>query len=159
MSTNKRDKEFEILAFELGFDFSAGFLTGGNYSPAMNENNLLFISGQIPKIGNEIEFQGRIGETLSLEQAQLAAKICIMRLLGIAKIHFGSLGRINKILKMNVYLQSSAEFSLHSEVADSASNILHKIFEEQGQHARTSVGVFSLPKNAALEIDLTLSTN
>lgn len=159
MTVNKRDKAFELLQFELGFNFSDGFQVGGNYSSIVQDSNIIYISGQIPRIGTTIEYPGVVGDNITLEEAQLAAKICIMRALGIARAHLGTLGRVNKLLKMNVFIKASQEFGQHSQVSDGASEILHKIFADQSQHARTSVGVISLPKNAAVEIDLTLSSS
>jgi len=66
----------------------------------------------------------------------------------------GDLGRVRKILRMTVYVQSAADFTQQSEVADAASDILYAVFAPDGGHSRTSVGVYQLPKNAAVEIDM-----
>jgi len=65
----------------------------------------------------------------------------------------GNLGRIRKVLRINVYVQSAADFTQQSEVADGASEVLYSVFGEAGVHTRTSVGEFQLPKNASVEVD------
>ncbi len=77
-----------------------------------------------------------------------------MRALAILRQSLGTLDRIKKILRITVYVQSAQDFTQQSEVADGASEILYAIFASAGVHTRTSVGVFQLPKNASVEIDM-----
>lgn len=157
MDKHKRDKKFETLIYELGLNFSDGYHAGGKYLAVKQDNYLIYISGQIPKIGNQLEFQGTVCDDVTIEQAKMAAKICILRAIGVTKEHIGSLNRVHQILRMNVYIQATKDFEQHSEIADAASEILEEIFGENGAHTRTSVGVLSLPKNSPIELDLTLS--
>jgi enamine deaminase RidA (YjgF/YER057c/UK114 family) len=69
----------------------------------------------------------------------------------------GSLNRIERMLRLGVFVHSSADFTRQSEVADAASDLLHEVFGSCGGHARTAVGVCQLPKNAAVEIELTVA--
>ena len=68
--------------------------------------------------------------------------------------HLGSLDRVARILRLNVYVQSAADFTRQSEVANGASALLYQLLGEAGVHVRTSVGVYQLPKNAAVELDM-----
>jgi enamine deaminase RidA (YjgF/YER057c/UK114 family) len=91
---------------------------------------------------------------VSFDDARRAAQVCILRALAAVRQTAGSLDRVAKLLRMTVYVQSADDFERHSEVADAASDILYALFGEIGRHTRTSVGVYKLPKNAAVEIDL-----
>ena len=97
---------------------------------------------------------GRVGEDVSLADAQTAAKISALRCLKLLSESLGSLDAVKGIARINVFVQSAADFTQQSEVANGASAILHEVLGDAGKHTRTSVGVYQLPKNAAVEIDL-----
>ena len=97
---------------------------------------------------------GRVGEDVPLERAQLAAKISAMRALALLRQALGSLDRVERILRITVFVQCAQTFTQQSEVADGASEILFRVLGDAGVHSRTSVGVCQLPKNAPVEIDL-----
>jgi enamine deaminase RidA (YjgF/YER057c/UK114 family) len=145
------------LAEKHGMDLLAPLMIGGNYVPAIEHNGVVFVSGQVPRVGTTITAIGRVGESISLQQAQAAAEVCALRVLAILEQQFG-LQRIDKVLKLNVFTQSAADFTQQSEVADAASNLLATVLgSRSGPHARTSVGVYQLPKNAAVELDATVA--
>lgn len=150
---NQRDQKFKSLAAELGYSFDGEIKIGGNYVPLLQHGDQVFISGQIPRVGNEVVVTGRVGEVVDLVTAQLAAKICVMRALALLQQSLGSLDKVSKVLRISVFVQSAHDFTQQSEVSDGASEILYAVFGEAGRHARTSVGVYQLPKNAAVEID------
>jgi enamine deaminase RidA (YjgF/YER057c/UK114 family) len=147
-----REERFEKIAQKMGYSFDGEMKVGGNYSPLVQHHDTIYISGQIPRVGNEIVIQGALGGEVTLEQGQLAAKICVMRAVALLKKHLGSLDKVKKVFQISVYVQSMASFTQQSEVSDGASEVLHEIFGEAGIHSRTSVGVFQLPKNAPVEI-------
>jgi enamine deaminase RidA (YjgF/YER057c/UK114 family) len=156
-STNEmqnRQTKFNDIATALGYSFEGEIKIGGNYVSTARHDNQIFISGQIPRVGSTVMVTGRVGEVVTLEQAQLAAKICAMRALALLAQALGSLEKIEKILRVTVYTQSAMDFTQQSEVADAASEIFHEVLGEAGKHTRTSVGVYQLPKNAAVELDL-----
>jgi enamine deaminase RidA (YjgF/YER057c/UK114 family) len=145
------------LAEKHGMDLLAPLVIGGNYVPAIEHNGVVFVSGQVPRVGTTVIALGRVGESISLQQAQAAAEVCALRVLAILEQQFG-LQRIDKVLKLNVFTQSAADFTQQSEVADAASNLLATVLgSRSGPHARTSVGVYQLPKNAAVELDATVA--
>ena len=149
-----RNPKFTQIAQQLGYDFDGQILIGGHYVSLIEHQGVIEISGQIPRVGSTVMVTGRVGETVSLLDAQTAAKICVMRALALLHNHLGDLARIDKILILNVFVQSAHDFTQHSEVADGASDVLYEIFGEAGVHTRTSVGVYQLPKNASVELDL-----
>ncbi|MBX9902134.1 MAG: RidA family protein [Burkholderiaceae bacterium] len=152
-----RNEAFNLAASALGLDPNADLRIGGNYTSLLQEDHLIYISGQIPRIGDVVMVTGRVGEEVSVAEAQRAAEICVMRALTLSLQHLGDLDKLKRVLRMNVYVQSANGFTQQSEVADGASNLLRKILGEAGVHTRTSVGVFQLPKNAAVEIDMVIA--
>ncbi len=151
------DTRFEQAAQALGFSFDGPIQIGGNYVPVVQNGNTLYVSGQIPRVGDRVVITGRAGDEVDLSQAQLAAKICAMRALALLQRTLGGLDKVQAVLKINVYVQSSQGFTQQSEVADGASEILYAVLGPVGAHARTSVGVYQLPKNATVELDLIAS--
>lgn len=145
------------LADKHGLDLLTPLVIGGNYVPATEHNGVVYVSGQVPRVGTTVTAVGRVGEAVSLQQAQAAAEVCALRVLAILEQQFG-LERIAKVLRLNVFTQSAADFTQQSEVADAASNLLAAVLgNDSGPHARTSVGVYQLPKNAAVELDATVA--
>ena len=154
-----REENFYQIAKELGYSFDGEIQVGGNYAPLVQHQSTIYISGQIPRVGSEVVIQGALGADVPLEAGQMAAKICVMRAVALLLKHLGSLDRVQKILQISAYIQSSVGFTQHSEVSDGASEVLYSIFGEAGVHSRTSVGVFQLPKNATVEIDFVVAVD
>lgn len=148
------DQRFNLIAEQLGYSFDGEIKIGGNYVPVVRHNDELYVSGQIPRVGDTVVVTGRAGADTSLAQAQLAAKICAMRALALLQRSVGSLEGIKRLLRMNLYVQCAQDFTLQSEVADGASEVLFFVLGEVGAHTRSSIGVYQLPKNATVELDL-----
>jgi len=153
------DSRFAEAAAALGYSFDGDIRIGGNYVSLVRDGNVMYVSGQVPRVGSTVVVTGRVGEQVTLAQAQLAAKVCVMRTLVLLQRELGTLGNVRQVLRMTVYTQSAADFTQQSEVADCASELLHFVLGESGKHTRTSVGVYQLPKNASVEIDLVASVN
>ncbi len=149
-----RDERFGSQAVALGYNFDGEIKIGGNYLPLLKDGNHICISGQIPRVGDTVVVIGPAGTEVGLEQAQIAAKVCVMRCLALLKNSLGSLEKVVAIPRISVYVQSAQGFTQQSEVADGASEILFSVLGPVGAHTRTSVGVFQLPKNATVEVDL-----
>lgn len=149
-----RDAEFTKAAAALGYSFDGEIKVGGNYVPMTRDGNYIYVSGQIPRVQDKVMITGRAGETASLADAQLAAKICALRALVVLQRSLGSLDHVAKLLKVTVYTQAADDFTQLSEVADAATALLVSILGPDGLHARTSVGVRQLPRNATVELDL-----
>lgn len=147
------DQRFQEQAAALGYSFDGPIKKGGHYAPIVRDGSLLYVSGQIPRVGDEVVVVGAVGADVSLERAQLAAKIDAMRALALVDREVGGLDRIIAVPRMMVFIRSAPSFTQQSEVADAASDLLAAILGPIGVHARTSVGVLQLPKGAAVEID------
>ncbi|EJN39649.1 putative translation initiation inhibitor, yjgF family [Pseudomonas sp. GM84] len=154
MQESDREKKFVQLAAEFELDLSEPPASGGLYAPAVIEDHVAYLSGQIPKIGDIVLFTGKVGDDLTLEQAKRASAICALRAVSVLKHTMGSLDAVRKVLRMNVYVQAGEGFAEHTQVADGASKIFHEIFGNAAGHARTAVGVPGLPRNAAVEVDI-----
>ena len=153
-----RDTLLQQAATTLGYNFDGEIKIGGNYVPVVRHGKDVYISGQIPRVDDTIVVTGRAGADVTLHEAQLAARICAMRALALLQRSLGSLDQIERILRITVYVQCTQDFTQQSEVADAASDLLYSILGEAGAHTRTSVGVFQLPKNATVEVDLIAAT-
>lgn len=153
MST-ARDALFKKLAAELGIDHTEEVKAVPRYEVAIEHDGELYISGQIPRVRGAVAVTGSVGADVSLEEGRHAARLCVLRALAVIRQTVGTLDRVKKILRMTVYVKSAPHFVEQSEVADAASDILYTVFQPSGGHTRTSVGVFQLPKNAAVEIDM-----
>ncbi len=153
MAPTRLDK-FNQLASQMGYSFDGEIRIGGNYVSTVEHRGEIYVSGQIPRVGDTIVALGRAGADATLAQAQLGARVGAMRALALLKQALGSLDRVGKILRITVYVQSAPDFTRQSEVADAASEVLYTVLGDAGKHTRTSIGVYQLPKNATTEVDL-----
>ena len=149
-----KDQAFDAAARDMGFSFAGDIKLGGNYVPLKKDGATIYISGQIPRVQDTVMVMGRVGATVDLDQACLAAQICVMRALALLQRECGSLDAVQAVLQITVYVQCAQDFTQQSEVADAASNLLVQILGAAGTHARTSVSVYQLPKNASVELDM-----
>jgi enamine deaminase RidA (YjgF/YER057c/UK114 family) len=101
-------------------------------------------------------FIGRIGKELNVEQGYAAARQTMLDLLSVAKAELGTLDRVERIVKVNGYVNSTPDFNRQPEVINGASDLLEQVFGEPGKHARTSIGVNVLPGNIPVEIEMVL---
>lgn len=150
-----RDDRFHAALKRMGRQLEPSLIAGGNYVPAVRHGDTLYVAGQIPKDARGLLVAGRVGETVTLDHAREAAALCVLRALAAVREVMGSLDAVKAVLRLNVLLQTTPDFALHSEVADGASNLLVEVLGDAGQHPRTSCGVLTLPKNVPVELDLT----
>lgn len=127
------------------------------YVPVVIHNGIAFISGQLPKEDGEVRITGKVGKDVTMDEAQRAAEICILQGLSCLKQEIGSLDNVEKIIKINGYVSSAQDFNQQPKVLDAASQLLIKIFGEKGRHARAAVGVYELPRNTPVEIEMTVA--
>jgi len=124
------------------------------YIPAIKTGDYVYTSGQVPFLNGELKYAGKVGDDLTLEQGQKAAELCVLNALSAVKGVINDLEKIEKIVKLTVFVNSAAEFTDQPKVANGASELLGKIFGESGKHARSAVGISELPVNAAVEIEM-----
>jgi enamine deaminase RidA (YjgF/YER057c/UK114 family) len=148
------DERFIALAKELDYDIYGENTAGGHYAPLVRHHDELYLSGLVPRMSGRIQYPGRVGLELSLTDAQAAASISAMRGLALIVDAIGSLDKIKSLIRINVYVKSTADFVDLSEVANGASDVFSHVLGDAGKHTRTTVGVYQLPKNAAVEVDM-----
>ncbi|QOZ32794.1 RidA family protein [Bradyrhizobium sp. CCBAU 53421] len=124
------------------------------YAPVSIDGGIAFVSGQLPRDGDRITVTGPVGREASLEAARDGARLALLRGLAALQHEIGSLDHVRRILKLSVYVQSAPDFAEQSAVADAASELLYRLFDDADSHARTAVGVAQLPKNASVELEL-----
>lgn len=125
----------------------------GIYQPFVVSGNLAFLSGQIPKDVDGKVVTGKVGKELSLEQGKAAARSAALNALSIMK-HLIGFEKIRRIIKMTGFVNVAPDFYEIPAVVNGASELLAEVFGEAGSHARSAVGMASLPMNAAVEIEL-----
>ncbi len=142
---------------ELGIVLPEAAPAVGSYIPVSTAGNMAFVSGQIPVADGKVQYTGKVPEEISVEESKQAARLCIINALSQLKKEFGSLERINKIVKLEVFVNSSPKFTDQAIIANGASDLLVEILGEQGKHARVAVGAPELPLNSAVEISVIAS--
>ncbi|MFO6421645.1 RidA family protein [Hylemonella sp. W303a] len=151
------DDAYLELASAHSFPVHEAIQIGGKYVPVLRDGTLLYVSGQIPRIGDQVHFVGAVGSgphaAIDLAGARRAATVSTLRALALAKAALGSLAAVRSVPRISVFVRSAPDFTQQSEVADGASEALYAVFGPRGVHTRTSVGVLQLPKGAAVEID------
>jgi enamine deaminase RidA (YjgF/YER057c/UK114 family) len=122
------------------------------YVPAVLVGNLLHISGQLPFDNGQL-MTGRLGEDRDVTFGYAAARACGIMLLAQIGKALGGLDRVERIVKLGVFVSSAASFTDQPKVANGASELMEQVFGESGRHARSAVGVPVLPLGAAVEVD------
>jgi enamine deaminase RidA (YjgF/YER057c/UK114 family) len=138
---------------ELGITLPQAAAPVASYVPAVLTGNLLHISGQVSFAEDGSRITGRLGQDMSLEDGQAAARRCGLMLLAQIKAAVGSLDRVSRVVKLGVFVNSSADFTDQPKVANGASDLMVDVFGEAGRHARAAVGVPALPLGVAVEVD------
>lgn len=127
----------------------------GLYQPFVVSGKLAFLSGQVSKDSDGKILTGKVGKELSLEEGQKAARLAALNALSIMK-HLIGLEKIRRVVKMTGFVQAAPDFCEIPSVVNGASELLLEVMGDQGAHARSAVGMASLPLNAAVEIELIL---
>jgi enamine deaminase RidA (YjgF/YER057c/UK114 family) len=123
------------------------------YVPVVVHGGLAYVSGQVPWAGGEIMSPGKVDREVSIEQAQEAARACVLQALAWLDQTLSGLDEVERAVRMTAYVASSPGFGEQPAVADAASEVLLKIFGHAGQHTRAAIGVAELPRNAPVEIE------
>jgi enamine deaminase RidA (YjgF/YER057c/UK114 family) len=148
------DERFIALAKEFDYDIYGENSVGGHYAPLIRHHDELHVSGMVPRVNGKIQYPGRVGLDLDMADAHAAASLCAMRGLALIVDAIGSLDKIKSLIRVSVYVKSTADFVDLSEVANGASDVFSHVLGDAGKHTRTTVGVYQLPKNAAVEVDM-----
>ncbi|RCL03743.1 MAG: Endoribonuclease [Candidatus Tokpelaia sp. JSC161] len=127
-----------------------------NYIPLIQRGNQIFISGQLPFKNGNLIATGKAGKHVNTIKAQEAAESCALNILAQAHAQIKDLNRIQKVIKINVFIAAIPDFTNLTHIANAASNIFIKILGKSGTHARSTLGVSVLPMNATVEVDAIL---
>ena len=141
---------------ELGYSLPEQATPGGNYVPTVliSQANLIYTSGTISKAADGSLLTGKLGKDLEIEDGYAAAKQTGLNLLGSLKASIGDLDKVKRIVKLLCLVNSTDSFESHPLVANGCSDFLVEIFGDKGKHARSAIGVASLPNNVCVEIEM-----
>jgi enamine deaminase RidA (YjgF/YER057c/UK114 family) len=146
MSTNAR-------LTELGISLPEPAKAVANYVPFVRTGNLLHISGQLSNDASG-GVKGTVGQDVTLEQAQAAARLCGINLLAqISAAVDGDLDRVVRVVKLGGFVQAAGDFTAIPAVINGCSDLMVEVFGDAGRHARSAVGVYRLPLDFAVEVD------
>jgi len=139
---------------ELGLELPSVAAPAGAYVPAVITGNLVFTAGQIPLVDGVLMATGKVGNEISPEFAKEIAQRCALNALAAVKSVLGDLSRVKRVVKVVGFVASTPEFTGQPGVLNGASELLGKVFGDAGLHARSAVGVASLPLDAPVEVEL-----
>ncbi len=139
---------------ELGIEIPEAPKPLASYIPATVEGNLIYTAGQVPLENGKLKFAGIVGKDITTADAQEAAKTCAVNCLSVIKSAIGDLEKIERIVKLTVFVASVENYTDQPKVANGASDFLVEVFGEKGKHVRSAVGVSSLPINSSVEIEM-----
>lgn len=127
-----------------------------NYVPFTIAGELLFLSGQGPRLADGTVHTGKVGADVSAEQAYQHARIVGLRLLSTAKAALGSLDRVEQVVKLLGFVNAVADFKDHPKVINGCSDLMVEVFGDKGRHSRSAVGMGSLPGGITVEVEAIL---
>jgi enamine deaminase RidA (YjgF/YER057c/UK114 family) len=138
----------------LGIDLSRPPAPVANYVPAVRTGNLVFVSGHGPVRPEGGMVTGKVGETISVEQAYEAARLVGIGLLASLRAEIGDLNRVRRVVKLLGMVNAAPGFKEHPKVINGCSDLLVDVFGDAGKHARSAVGMGSLPDQISVEIEM-----
>jgi enamine deaminase RidA (YjgF/YER057c/UK114 family) len=124
------------------------------YIPAVRTGNLVYTSGQLPMIDGALAATGKVGGTVSAEEAAELAKICALNAIAAVRSLIGDLDKVVRVVKVVGFVASAPDFTGQPAVVNGASNLLKEAFGDAGIHARSAVGVAALPLDAPVEVEM-----
>ncbi len=131
---------------DLGYPIPTNVTPANNFSPAKRIGSLIYVSSVTPKMASGVEYVGRIGRNVSLEQAKDAAKWCVANSLGCLRTVI-NLDEVTDVVDVMVFCNAQSGFGFQSEIADAASDLFERVFGECGVHTRAAIGASSLVRN------------
>ena len=139
---------------ELGYELPEVPEPAGAYVPASRSGALIFTAGQLPFEEGELSVTGKVGDSVTPDNAREAARLCALNALAAAAAEVGGLSRIARVVRITGYIASAPGFNRQPEVLNGASELIGEVFGEAGLHARSAVGVAELPLDAPVEVEL-----
>lgn len=148
--------QIEARLIELGIQLPDAPAPAGNYLPARQSGNLLYLSGAICLVDGQMTHTGKLGAERDTAYGQEAARICTLNLLAVAKAHLGDLQRIRQVLQLNGFVNSTPGYAESPAIINGASDLLVSILGDSGRHTRAAVAVTGLPKDSTVELQAVL---
>ena len=144
----------EQRLFDRGIELPKPAASAANYIPFMTTGKIIFVSGQITMLDGELQYLGKVGDTLSADDGYNAARICAINLIAqVKEACFGDLEMVTQVVKLGGFVNCTPDFTDQAKVINGASDLIAKAFGDSGQHARFAVGAPSLPLGVAVEVD------
>lgn len=139
---------------ELGIVLPTPSKPVANYVPWVRTGNLVFISGQGAVRDGKIEYAGKVGDSLSLEDAINSARLTAINILAqLRDACGGDLDRVKRIVKLLGFVNCTPDFGEHPKVINGASDLMVEVFGDKGRHARSAVGAPALPFGLSVEVE------
>lgn len=138
---------------DLGLNLPTPAAPAANYVPYVISGNLLVIAGQLPLGPDGIALHGKVGDTVTTEQATEAARLCALNLIAQMKAAVGDLERVVRVVRLGGFVNCVDTYVDQPKVVNGASDLMVEVFGDKGKHARTAVGTNSLPFNVPVEVD------
>jgi enamine deaminase RidA (YjgF/YER057c/UK114 family) len=139
---------------ELGIELPAAATPVANYVNAVTTGNLVFLAGKGPNLPEGGYVTGKVGRDLTIEEGYAAARLTGISQLAALKAHLGSLDRVKRIVKVTGMVNATDDFTNQPEVINGFSDLMVEVCGDKGKHARSAVGMASLPRNIAVEIEM-----
>ena len=145
---------FEENIMQLGINIPDMPAPLANYVPYKVSDNVVYVSGQGPVLNGDLMYKGKVNEDISIEDGIKAAELCCINIIAALKKSInGDWNRLDSFLKLGGFVNCKDDFYDQPKIINGASNLLVKIFGDQGRHARFAVGSNALPMNISVEID------
>ena len=142
---------------ELGIELGNPPAPVANYVAYVVESNLVTISGQV-SLDNGQLIAGTLGQNMDKEQGYKAAKVCAINVISqLNQAVGGDLERVKRCVRLGIFVNSASDFTDQPEVGNGASDLIAEVFGDKGKHARAAVGVNTLPRGAAVEVEATFA--
>jgi enamine deaminase RidA (YjgF/YER057c/UK114 family) len=145
---------------EKGIELPQAAAPVANYVPVTIAGKLAFVSGQVTVWNGEFKFKGKLGKDFTVEQGQQAARLCGLNIIAQLRAALGGdLDRVRRVVKLGVFVNSTADFVDQPKVANGVSDLMVEVFGDAGKHARFAVGTNVLPLDLAVEVDAVVELN
>ncbi|PQO38135.1 RidA family protein [Blastopirellula marina] len=146
----------ESLLEERGYPVERTTPEGTLVDAVVEDNGILYASGQVPFDGDQLKFVGKVPSQVSADEATQAAELCAANVLRAVRAHLGSLDKIERVVRITGYVNSDLDFTQQHLIINGASELVRHVFGEAGRHARTALGMAQLPLGASVEVEMIL---
>jgi enamine deaminase RidA (YjgF/YER057c/UK114 family) len=138
----------------LGITLPTPMAPMANYVPFVQSGTLVVVSGQVPALDGAIAFTGKVGADVSEEDGRKAARLCLINVLAQLNVALdGDLDRVVRVIRLGGFIAAAPSFTRHAIIMNGASDLAVDVFGDAGRHARSTIGVPSLPGDAAVEVE------